>query len=182
MLPLLMVMTQSEDDRIKLEALYNTYGHRMYKLAYKILKDYHLAEDAVQMAFIKIIKHLDKIKKIDCKETRAFLVIIIRSTAIDLYRKRDSEAVPLELFEETASSDEESIDDKIVRAEMFAEAVEKIKVLPSQYADVIALRYFYHYSDQEIAELLGITVKNVWVRMHRAKQNLIKLLNQDEEV
>lgn len=33
----------------------------MYKVAYSILKDKNLAEDAVQISFIKIMEHLDNI-------------------------------------------------------------------------------------------------------------------------
>ncbi len=182
MLPFLLAGVSDRVTRSKLETLYSTYGHKMYRIAYSILRDHHLAEDAVQLAFEKIIKHLPKINSNECKETRGLLVIIIRNTSIDLYRQRkDAKVQPLEELEEAASN-EESIDDQVIKAEMFAEAVEKLKSLPPQYADIIALRYFYHYSDQELADLLGISVNNVWVRMHRAKQSLIKALLEAEEV
>lgn len=41
----------------------------MFYVAHSILKDEHLAEDAVHQAFIKIIDNLDKINEITCPKT-----------------------------------------------------------------------------------------------------------------
>ena len=48
-------------------------------MAFDIFKDHHLAEDAVNDAFIRIIDNLDKIDKIDCPQTKRFVVIIMRA-------------------------------------------------------------------------------------------------------
>lgn len=47
----------------KIEELYNTYENKMYGVAYSILNNIGQAEDAVQDAFIKIIPHLEEIKR-----------------------------------------------------------------------------------------------------------------------
>ena len=54
----------------------------MYKVAYSILKDKILAEDAVQISFIKIMEHLDNIDISDKTKTRNFLGLICKNTAI----------------------------------------------------------------------------------------------------
>jgi len=41
----------------------------MFYVANSILKDEHLAEDAVHQAFIRIIESLDKINEIKCPKT-----------------------------------------------------------------------------------------------------------------
>ena len=46
------------------------------------MRDYQLAEDAVQKAFMKVLDNLHKIEEPDCNKTRAFLVIITRNVAI----------------------------------------------------------------------------------------------------
>lgn len=51
----------------------------MYKVAYSILKDKSLAEDAVQISFIKIMKHLDNIDISDKTKTRNFLGLICKN-------------------------------------------------------------------------------------------------------
>jgi RNA polymerase sigma-70 factor (ECF subfamily) len=42
-----------------------------------ILHESHLAEDAVSEDFLKIIDNLEKIKTIDCYQTRGFTVWIV---------------------------------------------------------------------------------------------------------
>lgn len=40
----------------QLERLMNEYGDAIFRMCYLYLKDYHLAEDAVQETFIKVMK------------------------------------------------------------------------------------------------------------------------------
>ena len=61
------------------EILYNNYSIFLYKVAYSILKDKSLAEDAVQISFIKIMKHLDNIDISDKTKTRNFLGLICKN-------------------------------------------------------------------------------------------------------
>ena len=53
----------------------------MYNFAFRILNDSYLAEDAVHNAFLKLLKNLDKIKELKSKETRTYLLIIVRNTS-----------------------------------------------------------------------------------------------------
>ncbi len=180
MLAAILAMVEDEASKSKLEDMYDTYGHRMYRIAYRILNDHHLAEDSVQLAFEKIIKHLHTITEIHCNRTSAFLVIVVRSTSIDLYRKRKTCENSLEDYGNVLPSEEASLDDRVISAEMFDMVMEKVKLLPEHYGDIITLKYVYQHSDEEISQILNITRENVRVRLSRARQNLIKLLNGDE--
>lgn len=59
---MLMILGSIHDEEKcnRLEALYNDHCSSMYTVAYRILNDKNLAEDAVQEAFINISKNLDK--------------------------------------------------------------------------------------------------------------------------
>ncbi|PNT92198.1 hypothetical protein CDQ83_01065 [Clostridium thermosuccinogenes] len=74
------------------------------------------------------------------------------------------------------------IDEMIIDADILSKISSKIRELRPDYSDIISLKYFYHYSDDEIARLLNITPGNVRVRLHRAKQRLIMLLSEDREL
>lgn len=174
---------EDEYSRKKLEALYTKYSRAMLKVAYRILDDDQLAQDAVQSAFVNLIDCLDKIEEINCNKTRAFVVIIIRNISINLYRKRRRQNdISLEDIEDILPDDGGPIDKKIIDAEMFSRVASKIRELRTAYSDIISLKYFYHYSDGEIARLLNITQENVRVRLHRARQSLIKILLEDGEL
>lgn len=87
MLCMLMAMVDSPEDKRKVEKLYEMYNSLMYSVAYGVLNHVQDAEDAVARSWEKIIGHLEKINKIDCHETRSFIVIVTERVAIDLYRK-----------------------------------------------------------------------------------------------
>jgi len=82
-----LVLIDNNEDRQKFELIYNTYKYRMYYICKDILKDYHLAEDALQEAFISITKRLDRIQNVDSKRTACYVCLIAKSRAIDMYRK-----------------------------------------------------------------------------------------------
>lgn len=177
----LFAAIEDEYSRNKLEALYNKYHKHMYRVAYSILKDSFLAQDVVHSVFIKLIDNLDKIDEIDCNKTKAFIVIITRNLSINLYRDRNRRNdIGLEDLENVLPDDNLPIDEIIIHAEILDKISLKMKELHEPYADILSLKYFYHYSDQEIAELLDITHANVRTRLHRARQNLMKLLLENE--
>ncbi len=61
-----------------------------------------------------------------------------------------------------------------VRKEMSACLQEYIQRLPEHYRTVLVLREFESLSSQEIAEILGISVGTVKIRLHRAIERLKK--------
>lgn len=78
----------------------------MLYIAHDILHDPHDAEDAVHEAFLRLAEMIEKIHEIDCPETRSLIVMITKSKAIDLYRKKKRRAgtVPLEDWAAAAST------------------------------------------------------------------------------
>ena len=99
----------------------------MYKVAIRILNDEHLAQDAVQEAFIRIVKNLDKINEVNCNRTRAFIVIIIRNASIDIYRSRKKQSsFPLEDLADFPESGP-SVEEIVIDNTMFDAMVEKIR-------------------------------------------------------
>ncbi len=178
----ILAVFENKEHRSRLEALYNEHASLMYKIAYRILKDQHLAQDAVQEAFINISKNFDKIIKIDCNKTRALFVIIVRNVSIDIYRQREKQTgVSYEEIEETLSGQGPSVEEILVSAETFAKLAKKMKELNPSYADILSLKYFYNYKDEEISQMLNITPENTRIRLSRARKNLIKLLLKEQE-
>lgn len=80
-----LMMIDSENDKRKFVILYEKYRHLMLKVAYDVLRDNYLAEDAVHEAFIKVAKNMEKIG-----ETKRYLITITKNSTIDIYRKRSS--------------------------------------------------------------------------------------------
>jgi RNA polymerase sigma-70 factor (ECF subfamily) len=171
----------TKDMSNKLEALYKKYNGLMYSTAFRILNDHQLAQDAVQMSFVKIIKNIEIINDIECNKTKGLMVIICRNLSIDLYNKRKlSNSITIEEIDELIPDYTYSIDEQLIKHESLIALREKIKMLHQPYADIISLKYFYEFSDKEIAKILDISEQNARVRLHRAKTSLIDLIKRNE--
>lgn len=122
------------------------------------------------------MKHLEKIDENDCHKTKAFMVIIAKNIAINMYnkRKRDNEVF---FFEETVESDssyESSKEDRDVQ-----QIVQCIKKLPELYIHIMMLRYLYEYSDKECAELLKLSEAAARKRLERGRGLLKEQLEKE---
>ncbi|MFY9177039.1 MAG: sigma-70 family RNA polymerase sigma factor [Clostridiales bacterium] len=117
----MLLFSTIEDDysRDKLEELYYKYHKYVYKIVYNILNDSYLAQDVVQSVFIKLIENIDKIDRIECNKTKAFIVIITRNLSINLYRKRNSHKnMVLENIEDVICDTSQPIDERIISEEI----------------------------------------------------------------
>lgn len=175
----LIMAIESEGDREKATALYELYCGTMLYIAKSILQEPHLAEDAVSEAFIKIIDNLEKIKTIDCYQTRGFIVIIVRNTSIDILRqKKRNQEIPFEEYMVVANY-EESVLDEVSAREACNKIAESITKLNKTYSDILYLRIEMDYSYEEIGKLLGISRENAKMRLSRARKALKEQLRKE---
>ena len=56
---------------------------------------------------------------------------------------------------------------------------DKIRLLPESYQTVLVLFDLMEFSQQEIAEILDISIENVKVRLHRARRKLKAILEEE---
>lgn len=169
-----------DEKSVKLEQLYALHKNVMLYTAERILRDYQLAEDAVQKAFMKVLDNLHKIGEPDCNKTRAFLVIITRNVAITMYNRQKKQAVPIEEIEQLDCGEGATPFDLVASKESVEEIAQCIGQLDKKYADVLMLKFYYEYCDSEIADLVQTSPENVRVRLHRGKRKLTALLKWDE--
>ena len=176
-----MSMIDNDMDKTKFENLYNTYKKIMFFKAMEILKDEHLAEDAVHQAFIKIIENIGKIDENNCHKTKGFIVVVIENTAIDVYRKLSrNRTISFDEVEYVIKDISPSVEDTFEENDENL-IVSAITSLPPNYSTVIRLKYSHGYNDIEIARILDISEDNVRQRISRGKKRLAKILDRLEE-
>ena len=73
MLAMLLLLIDSEEDQRKFEELYHRYKQLMFHVSRDYFHTESAVEDAVQEAFIRIIKNFSKIGEINCPQTKHFL-------------------------------------------------------------------------------------------------------------
>ncbi len=162
----------------KTEQIYQHYKSSMFRMAYAILHN-TAAEDAVHDALVKIMANEDKIEDITSAKTKAYIILILKNTAIDQYRKNKRQStIMLEGMENECALEKPSLEDAVISEEGYQHLLQRMKALDAKYKDILYCLYIYDYTQEETAALLGISANTLRVRLHRAK----KMLLEQEEV
>ena len=178
---MISMVFDTPEQRTKFEQAYERYSKIGFYYAREILKDDALAEDALHDAFLSLARNLDKIGEIDCNKSFNYFVTIVKNTSISALRKQrrasmveiDDEESLFQL-EDAAPGPEE----RLLQRAGYEELLAAIRTLKPAYQAPLLLKYANGYTEAEIAKVLGVTVSNVSVRIHRAKKKLIPLLKR----
>lgn len=164
-------------DRNFVEELFREYEQILYRVAYGILHNRTDAEDAVQETFVRIIKHLETIRGINCNERVIFFVNIVRNISLDILRSKSRHKTDdIDDFANIGSdySTEGTFLDKYT--------VEEIKNALAELSDrdyeLLYLSLFKDMDQIEISKVTGIDYDNVRVYIHRARKRLIAVLKK----
>jgi RNA polymerase sigma-70 factor, ECF subfamily len=176
-----LTVIDCEEIRNQLEEIYYLYGKDLWYISNDILNDEHEAEDIVQTALIKITGYLDK--NIDVKEgkTKGLIAIIVRNLSINLYnqRKRRPTVDIDELEEILEEQEDQNPEPKAIRLDKKKWIAGELAKIKPEYADILALKYEYEYSDKEISDICSLDEGNVRVRLCRAKKALQNIMGGD---
>ena len=170
MLMILLSALESDEDRHKFIALYEQYHVRMEQTAMRILKEQRDAEDAVQNAFLQIIRHFEKVFTIPCEELPFWIISIVKNEARLILRKRQK-TISLEDWDGFVESAGE--------VSRYAELVELFAKLPETYRMVLEMKLLYGYSDMEIAKFLRISETAVSSRATRGRALLREIIGRE---
>jgi RNA polymerase sigma-70 factor (ECF subfamily) len=150
--------------------VYREYGRLVYSVAYRILGDRGLSEEATQQAFLKAWRAAAGLDT--NREIGPWLATIARRAAIDLYRREAVRAA--DPLESVAPSDP-----ALATNPQSAEAVydvwavrQAVDALPEDEQQVVRLQHFEGMTHSEIAERLGLALGTVKSRSFRAHQRL----------
>ncbi len=144
------------------------------------------AEDLSQEVFDKINKGLNKFQGRSSLST--WIYRIATNTAIDKSRFAAYKYEMVHHSFEDGTSHESSgdpvvpaslvTDQLVIRKEMSDCINEFVDTLPPDYRTVIVLSDLEGFVNKEIAEILGISLDNVKIRLHRARAKLKKALQE----
>lgn len=154
----------------EMERLVQAYGDTMLRVCCAYLGDAHLAEDAVQDAFIKIYKNYRPLEDAPASE-KAFVMRVTANVCKDYLRSSWHKKVNLvEQYPELASPEAQRTESGRLLAEVLA--------LRPKYREVILLHFYHQFSVGEIAQMLHAPQSTVSVRLRRAKEQLYKRLEE----
>jgi RNA polymerase sigma-70 factor, ECF subfamily len=160
--------------------LVETYQKPVYNLCYRMLGDPLEAEDAAQESFWRAYQNL---RRYDPQ--RSFITWMLSIAAhfcIDQQRKRRLPVVPVEILPEEAVPDSTPNPEKVVGQMLEDRRLHKLlEAMPAQDRAALVLRYWYDVSDEEIGQMLGMTVSAVKSRLHRARKQLAISWKESEQ-
>lgn len=173
------------------EALMRRYNRRLYRAARSILKDDAEAEDALQEAYWKAYKAMDRFH-FDAQLSTWLTRIVVNESLGRLrqFRRRSEflESCEVQLMDklsarmETKAAPDQRPDALAWRAEMRALIEQKLDSLPDAYRTIFMLRAVEEMSGPEVAEALGIPEATVRTRFFRARHLMREALAEQIDV
>lgn len=88
MISIMLLSIGDESDRSFFERLYMDHRLLMLRKAYAILNDYHEAEDAMNLAWLALLKKITLLREFDSCSLRSYIVSTIRNTSLNLLRQK----------------------------------------------------------------------------------------------
>ena len=156
-------------DRLAARALYDAHVGRVYRLAYRLTGDAHLAHEVTQDTFVKALSHLGRFRGDSALATWLHrIAVTVALNAVRRVRRRQGREAPIEDADVVTRDDEGEGVDPIVRERLHR----AIDALPEIYRTTLIMHEFEGYSHVEIAEALGVAVGTCKSRLFIARAQL----------
>lgn len=174
-----------QGDEAAFQHLVNTYKDRLYNTALGIVQNAEDAEDVAQEVFIQVYRSIHHFKGESKLSTWLYRIATTRS--LDLLRSRKSKkrfGFMQRLFGEGNEPLYEIPDFNhpgiaLDRKENAAKLFRAIAQLPDNQKTAFTLHKLEDLSYQEVSEVMQTSVSAIESLMHRAKQNLKKILEKE---
>jgi RNA polymerase sigma-70 factor (ECF subfamily) len=152
-------------------ALTDDYG-RILRYVRSLVRDPMEAEDLTQETFLRAYRAREELR--DQEARIAWLYSIATHVCVDRLRQRKRRpGEPGSALEETESVDAGPLLQQLVEQGEMGECVQRyVDHLSDEYRAVLLLHDQHELTNPQIAELLGISLATVKIRLHRARRKL----------
>lgn len=159
-----------------LAALVSQYAGTLYRVAFSVLRNPADAEDAVQEAFLRVLRHRETLDEV--RDRRVWLIRIVWNVVLD--RKRRAKTRPetddVADLARVLPSDGLSAEELAAAAQHHAHVLACVEKLPAKEREVLMLSAFEELNSVEIASVLEISESSVRSRLFRARNLMAELL------
>ena len=170
-----------QGDEAAYTSIVDLYQRPVYNLCYRMLGDPIEAEDAAQETFWRAYQNL---KRYDASRSfPTWLLSIAAHYCIDQQRKRRIPILSVDLLPEEDAPDPAPNPEKVVgELEENSQMRRLLGKLGAQDRAAVIMRYWYEFSEEEIARSLSLTVSAVKSRLHRARKELAQNYQETQAV
>lgn len=160
------------NDEDACQKILNLYKGRIFSYVYRMVRNFHDAEDITFDTFIKCFKALARFDT--SKKFSTWLFTIAHNTTFDFFRKNKQEYEYLD--------ERHAVKDDFVQEHEKKRKMEKIDQalakMPALDRELVILFHKEEYSYQEISEILKIPITTIKPRLHRARKKLSRLVQE----
>ncbi len=148
-----------QDDQQMLKYLFDVYYEKLvfYSLTYVIRKE--IAEEIIQELFVRIWENRKSL--LITKSCKAYLFTSARNSSINYLRSKYARIPFISLSNIIEKPERSTVEDKLVESELKAMIQHSIDTLPPKCRIIFNLSRNSDLSNQEIANILGISTKTV---------------------
>lgn len=171
-----MLIIDDPEDQDKFEFLFDNYQEDMLRAAQSVLKDYSLAEDAVQEGFIRIAR---VIKSVDMSNNpRAFVITVAKNAARDMVAKCEREKCCFDTYSTYYETSKVEMHKKVENEDTAERIAEFVMTLEPQYTEVFYMRACKGMMYKDMGKLLNVSEIALRKRMQRLREMIIEHIGE----
>lgn len=148
--------------------LCDIYYNSIVAVAYSVLADHHLAEDAAQETFLRALKNLNKLKSKE--KFGSWLARICRNVAKDMVKKKLRGINTENLLPYADDGIDEQENQSVKRA---------VGRLSISDRELIILRYYNNMSHEQMSSVLGLSKAAINNRLVRSRKKIARHLQNN---
>ena len=158
--------------------IYNSVMQTLFRVSYRIVNDEEAAEDLVHDSLVKMREKKLVFPSID--DAKFWLIRVVKNASLNYAKRktREKRAYERALREDTRKS--ESGETELLKAETIEKTKAALEKLPENLRVVLILREYAELNYKEIGRVLGISEGNVKVRIFRAREQLAKIIGEND--
>lgn len=145
------------------------YHQKLYRIAYRIVQNQVQAEDIVQDTYIRLWEKRDELD--DINNAEAFSIIVMRNKCLDFLRS-NKDKYTQELDSNMNKITDISVPEQLEIKEKANQVRDLISRLPEQQKQVLSLKDWDGYSNEEIEMITGLSTVNIRVILSRARKTV----------
>lgn len=149
-----------------------------YKVAYNIVREKDAAEDICHDAFIKMAEKEMEFPSMN--DAKYWLIRVVKNASLNYVKRRSREK---KAYEKAFKEDVRRMntgEEILLKSESVNCVKTALDKLPKKLRDVLQLKEYGDLNYKEIGRMLGITEGNVKVRVFRAREQLSKIIGEDD--
>ena len=166
-----------EGDNTAFEYLFNRYRDAIHRLFVQRLGGANDADDLLQETFIKVYINIHRYSA--DYTFGQWVYTIARNTFIDFVRRRQDDLSIDDRFYAPASS-APTPEESVINLQQRSQIEQYLDRLAPRFRQLILMRFFEEYSYEEIAAKLALPLGTVKTQIHRAREQMCRLIAAGE--